>query len=552
MSFTWSSRQEEIFDFDMNNEKHLIVESRAGTAKTTTLVEMLRRKVESPRFDQSRALVCAFNNRIKDELATRVSDLLENSFRPRQYPTIKIDVGGVHQIGFGLVRGAFRGIKLDENKGWRCASKAVEQAGFKTFKGNADKHWVIRVAKLAQLAKYTLAETEESIKSLAENFELYDEAYPAETLMQLAVISLTYAINDTTTCDFDDQIWFPARFGLAPRVPYPYVYGDEVQDWNAAELWIIRRMLAQNGRLVLFGDPKQAVYAFKGADSNAMPRMYTELLKTPRGCETKKLTTTYRCPKAVVREANRIVPDFEADASAPEGSVKTIDISQIAKWAKPGDVVISRLNGALAKACVRIGRGGVPSFIVGQDYGDTLLSIINRSNAQSTEDLITWATEQMKKDVAKLFEEEDEDKAEKIVDKYTTIIDLAKDARSIEGLKSLITSLFQEKSPIRAVPCSTVHKAKGLEWNRVFLLKNTFSTKTEENRNILYVALTRAKKELFYVVENPSQSDAVKIAKPILSPAIDVVNTPQIKLPRLGGPAPSKDGTFVPYYDIDD
>jgi superfamily I DNA/RNA helicase len=54
------------------------------------------------------------------------------------------------------------------------------------------------------------------------------------------------------------------------------------------------------------------------------------------------------------------------------------------------------------------------------------------------------------------------------------------------------------------VVLSSVHKAKGLEWNRVFLISKTFRvTKGEdEEANIYYVAVTRAKQELVFVSED--------------------------------------------------
>lgn len=48
--------------------------------------------------------------------------------------------------------------------------------------------------------------------------------------------------------------------------------------------------------------------------------------------------------------------------------------------------------------------------------------------------------------------------------------------------------------------CSSVHKAKGLEWNKVVLVADTFKKGTEgEEANIYYVAVTRAKQTLVQV-----------------------------------------------------
>ena len=55
---------------------------------------------------------------------------------------------------------------------------------------------------------------------------------------------------------------------------------------------------------------------------------------------------------------------------------------------------------------------------------------------------------------------------------------------------------------MKFIIASTVHKVKGLERKRVFMLQGTFSRKTQENRNIEYVAITRAQEELYLVVKD--------------------------------------------------
>jgi superfamily I DNA/RNA helicase len=149
-------------------------------------------------------------------------------------------------------------------------------------------------------------------------------------------------------------------------------------------------------------------------------------------------------------------------------------------------------------------------------------------------------------EVKRWMDDEKEDKAEETGDLYDTLIGLAEEVESIEKLKDSINELFRDKSSYNAVACSTVHKAKGLEWNRVFLLIDTFNMKNEENRNILYVAITRAKQELVYVT---SVKDEVKTEQKKTEQK-KTETTPV--LPRLGGPRTSNDGATVPYFDLDD
>ncbi len=53
----------------------------------------------------------------------------------------------------------------------------------------------------------------------------------------------------------------------------------------------------------------------------------------------------------------------------------------------------------------------------------------------------------------------------------------------------------------------SVHRAKGLEWRRVFVLADTLRDDKEEELNIKYVAITRAIDELVWVVKSKAEAD---------------------------------------------
>jgi superfamily I DNA/RNA helicase len=71
----------------------------------------------------------------------------------------------------------------------------------------------------------------------------------------------------------------------------------------------------------------------------------------------------------------------------------------------------------------------------------------------------------------------------------------------VRDIESRIYSLFTDDGLGSAgvITCSSVHKAKGLEADNVFVLEGTFRPGKEEENNIYYVAVTRAKNRLIFV-----------------------------------------------------
>ena len=81
------------------------------------------------------------------------------------------------------------------------------------------------------------------------------------------------------------------------------------------------------------------------------------------------------------------------------------------------------------------------------------------------------------------------------------ITDLSEGAKSVRDIEIKIDALFTDDGLGTAgvITCSSVHRAKGLEANRVFVLQNTLRDHNIEELNIQYVAITRAKEHLVWV-----------------------------------------------------
>ena len=97
-----------------------------------------------------------------------------------------------------------------------------------------------------------------------------------------------------------------------------------------------------------------------------------------------------------------------------------------------------------------------------------------------------------------------EAKIEAVLDQTDMMASLADGARSVVEIETRVEALFTDDGLGAAgmITCSSVHRAKGLEADRVFILKDTLRDHNQEEQNIAYVAITRAKRTLVWVERN--------------------------------------------------
>ena len=251
------------------------------------------------------------------------------------------------------------------------------------------------------------------------------------------------------------------------------------------------------------GDDRQAIYGFRGADSNAIDRLKAELqaVELP-------LTITYRCPQVVVAEAAKLVPDYTAAPTAPAGALLTSTEDRMMEQAAPGDFILSRINAPLARVCLGLLRAGRPARIEGRDIAKTLVTLIKKQRTDSISDLLgrlqVWQDREISK-LNALGRPSVQTRIDFIQDQVETITALADGLADVPELVTRIETMFTDAAASSAViVCSSVHRAKGLETARVFILADTLycggrRLEEPEEANIHYVAITRAKETLVMV-----------------------------------------------------
>jgi superfamily I DNA/RNA helicase len=514
MAFEITSAHQAIFDAIEQKDGNLIISAVAGAGKTTTIVAGLERT--SPR---ERIVFLAFNKSIATELGRRVPRHVEartlNSLGHRCWSS--------HLVQAGLIKKP-RDLRVDADKLTKVLY-AMEDAGQllledrKTYGGTA-----CRLARIAKSMGLIHADTDTGVRGLiADRNEGWDslishfgieapEGVADHQIIDLARELLKRSTADLTTIDFDDQLYLPFAYDAKMR-PYDRVFVDEAQDLSPLQHRLLAKALKRNGQLVAVGDPHQAIYGFRGADSRSMQN-----LRERFDCRELPLHVSYRCPKKVVAAAQNWVDHIEAHADAPDGEVdsKVLQANQADLGA--ADMVVCRTNAPAVALAFNLMRRRVPVQIMGRDIGRSLTTLIDRlagasgpsrkidiSLPELLDRLATWVGKECEKEGKR--KRPSETKLAAIHDKAETIEVLADGCETVDEVKQVIERLFTGTPASHKVTICSVHKSKGLEAERVWILEPKLMPhpmassdwEREQERNLLYVAITRAQKKLGYL-----------------------------------------------------
>ena len=523
---------------------HLIVEARAGTGKTTTLIEGLKLMrglkttlVPSPqqaavweamqRDGQSARRVCfvAFNRSIADELKKKVPAGCEAMT--------------MHGMGNRILFKAFGKLELMNNRVEDIIAEVLEKSIWDLKQRESDL--LKNVKDLVDLCKQNLIGFSDEYLNGKEGARGFDHtAISDDDLDQLCsrheielngkrrqvfdlvpkVLNRCLNVLKDRRMDYADMIWLPLALGL-PLTKYDRLLVDEAQDLNRCQQQLALRSAIC---LILCGDTKQAIYGFAGADSDSLINLQNILKGTPRGCTVLPLTVTRRCGKAIVAEAQKIVPDFEAFETNPPGEIKVDSYKDKGNktWrnhVKVGDMVLCRVNAPLISQCFRFLKAKIPANIQGRDIGSGLIKLIERMQKKAKlsvytvtnllSDLDNWYVGETQKENCKKFP--NEAKLISITDKRDCLECFIEDASTVEEVINKINEVFTDAKTEGCVRLSSVHKAKGLEAENVFILMPKGSGmphpmakaawEIEQEYNLKYVAITRAIKTLTWVWE---------------------------------------------------
>lgn len=274
-------QQSEIIN---DNNKYLCVSACPGAGKTYTLIKKMKNELETLKEYQG-IIACSFTKAASNEIKNRlniVDNKLNNCF-----------IGTIDSLIMNLIIFPF-------------LNRYLFYSG--------------KITKRVAIKSITI-ENKKEINNYVRNYDKYDG------VMRQANNYIEEWYNDLKNGIY--RISFPAymlakkivEFNLFNQyfsIRFPTIYIDEAQDLNFFQHQFLKALKEKtNINIVLFGDPNQSIYQFRGA----RPEFFNELSKNDY--KIKKITVSVRCHPSILYYANKIF-DPNTPITFKESHVKVI------------------------------------------------------------------------------------------------------------------------------------------------------------------------------------------------------------------------------------
>lgn len=491
MQFT--NEQLAIFDAVKNTDDNVAVRATAGAGKTTTILECLRYVNPS-----EKTIFLSFSNAIVKELSSRVPQ--------------HVKAQTLHSLGFAYLRNydpKVTKFEVNEDKYFIYAIKELKAIREEVTLTKKDYRTAYVIKSVCDFARQTL--TEFAKKPLEDMCNHFNIDFDDEVIKLSIKLLEKNAKVVRTMIDYVDMVYLPAVIEDMVTFRFKNVFLDEAQDTNAAQLALVEKILSpKGGRLISVGDDYQCIYGFAGADVYAFKRI-RERPKTI----VLPLSYTWRCPKPHVELAREVCPEINAPDFAKDGEEykpREGDWSEI----KEGDIVLSRVTRPLIALYFLLIDKGIKSTVVGKDFERGLLSLAEDliQPGQSFEGF-KFAMEQKREAMLQeliadgINKPKEHFKFVSLDEKLQVLRIIMKKVSTPDQIRYKVKEIFAENK--KAVRLMTIHRAKGLEGERIFvILKNNgeplqpskyakLDWEHIQESNLIFVARTRSKSQLIWL-----------------------------------------------------
>jgi DNA helicase-2/ATP-dependent DNA helicase PcrA len=332
--------------------------------------------------------------------------------------------------------------------------------------------------------------------------------------------------------DFDDLLVLCARaletdreFAAGQRWRFRHLFVDEFQDVNPAQFRLLEGWRGDRSDLCVVGDPNQGIFSWNGADVGFL----TGFARYFPGAGVVRLDANYRSSPEILAVANAVLgDDARLRANRPTETAPTVSChasdreearaiarglrarhSPALPWSH--QAVLTRTNAQLVLFEEALRAAQIPYRVKGRgaflDQPEVRQALLELRRQPATTPLLSAIT-----DVEELLAVDGADERRRELD---ALVRLAREhaasdtGATIGSFGAWLVATVRGDQPDHggdAVTLATFHAAKGLEWPIVFVagLERGFvpighadsPAERAEERRLLYVAVTRAEREL--------------------------------------------------------
>jgi superfamily I DNA/RNA helicase len=275
----------------------LLVLAGAGSGKTRVITYRIANLLA---LGIPPSAICAmtFTNKAAAEMRERVARLVRDRAAVRD-----LTIGTFHALGLHILRSERKALGLP--RGFAIYDQSDQLAAvreaLRSLHDGDRRYDVKAVLTRISLAKNSFVSPDAYVPDPADDYDAATaDVYPR----------YQDGMRACAAFDFDDLIVEPVRLferdadvARRWRERFRFVMVDEFQDTNAAQLRMVKHLVADHQNLVVVGDDDQSIYSWRGADPTNILR-FAELFP---GAAIVKLEQNYRSTKAILSAANEVI-----------------------------------------------------------------------------------------------------------------------------------------------------------------------------------------------------------------------------------------------------
>ncbi|MDA8278364.1 MAG: ATP-dependent helicase [Actinomycetota bacterium] len=563
MSASLSHLTQEQHDAVTSPAKLLCIVAGPGSGKTTVLTHRIAYMMDNGDVPGRNFAVITFTNAAAEQLKSRLAALSSSDI-----PW----VGTFHSFAMSILRRFYETINKPLPRLMTSRFRLIEKAAtsissLKELKENEIK-WNSTISNTVREIEVAKSK---GVRWYA--FEQWRSTQPETAAIPISTLSQIYKNYEDLKAsegkiDFDDLIFeafdlLAERNDFAATIRWYYrsLFVDEYQDVNKPQVDLIRALLTEGHRLTVVGDPKQSIYTWNGASPNFINHFEYDF----PGAQFLQLTNNFRSTPEIVNVANKIADSFSKDV---QGRFKPHIISNRESWViprfnefenavdeaetiateiarfishgeRPDEIaIIARINSLLPLYAGSLSKAGVNHQIIGSENissSPVVKAAVNRITATvGLRGSLPDALSEIDKITESIEGSANEgDSYNQLALEFVRSFINESIRSGFKGDFGSLISYFKVRTTEfqlmkkAGVTLITAHKSKGLEWDRVYVVgveqgliphaKSTSAESFEEERRLLYVAVTRARSELsISYAKRRGNSDQLRYASDFL------------------------------------